>query len=203
MEIILATTNNHKKDEIQRILGKKFSIKTMKEKGINLDIEETGSTFEENAIIKARSLKEYFSDSIIIADDSGLEVDALNGQPGVFSARYAGLNANDDDNNKKLLEALKEISIPKRSARFVCVIAIIYPHGKECTIRGECEGKIVFDYKGKAGFGYDPLFMVEGSTKTFGEMNNDEKDSYSHRGKALQILKEVLTKEENIYKAGK
>lgn len=193
MKIVIATGNKHKKEEIESYLGEGFNISTMKEVGFDLDIEETGTTFEENALIKARSLKKYTSEAII-ADDSGLEVDFLDGQPGVYSARYAGEKATDQENNNKLLMELKDITMSYRQAKFVSVIAIIFPDGQEHLIRGECSGKIAFKPQGKDGFGYDPLFIVEDMEKTYAELTLSEKNKISHRGKALKKLKELLVK---------
>ncbi|MFZ7119362.1 MAG: XTP/dITP diphosphatase [Eubacteriaceae bacterium] len=191
MRIVLATNNNHKKDEIKSILGDDYDVLTMGEKEINIEIVEDGSSFEDNALIKARALKAY-SDDIIIADDSGLEVDALNGQPGIYSARYAGEKATYKDNNEKLLLELGTLPLEKRKARFVSVIAIILPNAKEFTVRGICDGIIAYDYMGEMGFGYDPLFIVENTGKTFAQMTSKEKNNISHRGRALKKLKELL-----------
>ncbi|MFZ7133670.1 MAG: XTP/dITP diphosphatase [Eubacteriales bacterium] len=191
MRIVIATGNDHKKEEIKEILGNQFEIVTMKEEGIQIEIEENGSSFEENALIKARSLIHYTHDHII-ADDSGLEVDYLGGQPGIYSARYAGAGATDNDNNTKLLAELNHVPISLRHAKFVCVIAMIFPDGREHIIKGECKGTIALEYNGSGGFGYDPLFIVDGVDKTFAQLTSQEKNRISHRGEALQQLKELL-----------
>ncbi len=195
MKIVIATGNAHKKEEICAFLGEGFEVVTMKEEGIEIEIVEDGITFEENALIKARALSEYTKD-VIIADDSGLSVDFLNGQPGVYSARYAGTDATDEKNNEKLLKELSELSIEERRATFVCVIAVIKPNGQEYILRGECKGFIGFEYKGDNGFGYDPLFIVEGTEKTFAQLSSEEKNLISHRAIALQKLNnsEILKK---------
>lgn len=197
MKIVIATGNEHKKDEIKAVLGSKFDLVTMKEEGIYLDIVEDGTSFEENALIKARALKEYTKD-MILADDSGLMVDALKGQPGVYSARYAGESATDEMNNEKLLFELKDLPMENRSAQFVCVMALILPNGEEFLFRGECKGYIDFTLNGQNGFGYDPLFIVDGLKKTFGELCAEEKNKISHRALALDKLKEMLMKNEEI-----
>lgn len=193
MKIVIATGNNHKKEEIEAFLGDKFTITTMSDEGIFVNIVEDGNSFEENAMIKARALKEYTKD-IIVADDSGLSVDVLEGRPGVYSARYAGEEANDDKNNEKLLEDLREYSKEERKATFICVVAVIFPDGQEQIVRGECRGSIGFEGMGENGFGYDPLFIVEGTDKTYAQMSSKEKNIISHRAKALKKLREILEK---------
>lgn len=188
MKIVIATGNAHKKEEIYDLLGNGFEVVTMKEEGINIDIVEDGVDFEENALIKARALTKYTKE-VIIADDSGLSVDVLNGQPGVYSARYAGIDATDEKNNSKLLKELDKWAIEERSATFVCVIAVIKPNGEEYLFRGECKGFIGFEYKGDHGFGYDPLFIVKGTEKTFAQLTSQEKNLISHRAIALQKLR--------------
>ncbi|MPW24927.1 XTP/dITP diphosphatase [Alkalibaculum sp. M08DMB] len=191
MKIIIATGNNHKKSEIKGVLGENFSLFTMKEVGINIEIIEDGITFEDNALIKARALRNHTKE-IIIADDSGLSVEALSGQPGVYSARYAGETATDEENNAKLLDELSKVPDKKRNATFVCVIAMIMPNGQEYVFRGECKGFIGFQYQGNGGFGYDPLFIVDGTEQTFAQMSTLDKNTISHRAKALAKLKEAL-----------
>jgi XTP/dITP diphosphohydrolase len=192
MKIVIATGNQHKKVEVGQILGKGlFDLSTMKDEGLYLDIVEDGATFEENALIKARIVKAHTLHAVL-ADDSGLEVDALNQAPGIYSARYAGEGATDDQNNEKLLEALKEVPMEDRTARFVCVIAFIDEDGREFLFRGECPGKITFVLKGSGGFGYDPLFLVEEAGKTYAQLTEDEKNAISHRAKALEKAKPQL-----------
>lgn len=191
MKILIATHNQKKKEELQRILlPLGIDIKTADELGIELsDVEETGTTFEENAILKARSGCEE-SGFPTISDDSGLCVDALDGTPGVYSARYAGEHGNDDKNISKLIEALKDVEGEDRIARFVCAACCAFPDGTQITVRGECEGRIALEKKGNGGFGYDPIFLV--GNKSFGEISADEKDKISHRSKALGALANEL-----------
>ncbi len=191
MDFLVATHNLKKREELQRIpspLG--IRVLTAEEAGINLsDVEETGATFEENAFLKADSgCRE--SGMPCIADDSGLEVDALNGAPGVYSARFAGEHGNDKKNNRLLLEKLQQVPMPQRTARFVSCVCCAFPDGRHFTVRGVCEGRIAFEEHGAGGFGYDPLFLV--GEKTFGELTAEEKDRVSHRGNALRQLAKEL-----------
>ena len=194
MDFIIATHNMKKRDELSRIL-KPVGVRALlaEEAGVDLtDVEETGTTFEENAFLKAQSgcLE---SGMPCIADDSGLAVDALDGAPGVFSARYSGEHGNDDKNNELLLENLKDVPMEQRTARFVSAVCCVFPDGRKITVRGECEGKIAFDLKGNGGFGYDPLFLPEKyEGKTMAQLTPEEKDSISHRGKALRLLSKKL-----------
>lgn len=191
MIFLIATHNQKKKKELERILKPLgIEIQTADEAGVNLsDVDETGTTFEENALLKARSGCEE-SGLPTIADDSGLCVDALNGEPGVYSARYAGEHGNDDKNIVKLLDELNGVNEEDRTARFVCAACCAFPDGSHITVRGECEGMIAYEKKGNGGFGYDPVFMV--GDKSFGEISSDEKDSLSHRSKALSALADEL-----------
>ena len=164
---------------------------------INIEVEEDGLTFEENAKKKAMEIYEYLlnkgeSNFIVLSDDSGLEVDCLNGAPGVYSARYAGEHGNDYNNNIKLLEEMKSFKGNERSARFVCVIAVVFEDGSVKSVRGEVEGTIIEELKTEGGFGYDPLFFYKGFNKTFGEATPEEKNAISHRGNALKKLREIL-----------
>lgn len=168
MDFLIATHNMKKRDELQRILSPLgVHVLTADEAGVDLtDVEETGTTFEENALLKARSgCKE--GKMPCIADDSGLCVDALDGAPGVYSARFAGEHGNDDKNNEKLLSLLSDVPPEKRTARFVSTVACVFPDGRELVVRGECEGKIGYEKRGENGFGYDPLFYV--GERTFAE----------------------------------
>lgn len=192
---VIATGNAHKMEEIGAIL-KDFhlQIKSMKDVDLGgLEIIEDGSTFEENALIKAKTVMEktgYMS----IADDSGLEVEYLDCQPGIYSARFAGEKATDQENNQKLLGLLKEVPLEGRRARFVCAIAVVMPTGENFTVRGEVYGVMGFEPKGKEGFGYDPLFMPRGyDGLSFGEIGLEEKNKISHRANALQKMKKELT----------
>ena len=190
MEIIIATGNAGKVREFKRMLEPLgYTVFSQKEKGISVDVEETGGTFAENALIKARAVWEQ-AHTAVIADDSGLCVDALDGRPGVYSARYAGEDATDADRNRKLLAELE--GVEDRSAHFTCAIAYISPDGKERVFEGICPGKIGFEPKGSDGFGYDPLFYWE--DKTFGEMYAEEKDAVSHRGRANRMLEAYLSR---------
>ncbi len=191
MDFLIATHNMKKRDELQRILSPLgVHVLTADEAGVDLtDVEETGATFEENALLKARSgCKE--GKMPCIADDSGLCVDALDGAPGVYSARFAGEHGNDDKNNEKLLSLLSDVPPEKRTARFVSTVACVFPDGRELVVRGECEGKIGYEKRGENGFGYDPLFYV--GERTFAEFTPEEKDAVSHRGNALRALTEAL-----------
>ena len=191
MDFLIATHNMKKRDELQRILSPLgVHVLTADEAGVDLtDVEETGTTFEENALLKARSgCKE--GKMPCIADDSGLCVDALDGAPGVYSARFAGEHGNDDKNNEKLLSLLSDVPSEKRTARFVSTVACVFPDGRELVVRGECEGKIGHEKRGENGFGYDPLFYV--GERTFAEFTPEEKDAVSHRGNALRALVKAL-----------
>lgn len=191
MKILIATHNKHKLTEMARILSPMgYEVVTDTDIGIVLtDVEETGTTFMENARIKAESgCKE--SGLICIADDSGLCVDALGGEPGVYSARYSGVHGDDEGNIVKLLENLDGVADEKRTAYFACAICVSFPDGKEITAEGKCHGKIGYEKKGENGFGYDPVFMV--GDKSLAEMSAEEKDAISHRGNALKVLEEKL-----------
>jgi XTP/dITP diphosphohydrolase len=159
----------------------------------NVEIVEDGLTFEENSEKKALEIMKLCG-KITIADDSGLMVDALGGEPGVYSSRYAGEEGNDLKNNQKLLEQLAEVKEEDRTARFVSVITMVFPQGEKIVARGECEGHIAFESRGEGGFGYDPLFVPVGYEKTFGQLSAEEKNRLSHRGAALQNLRNQLSK---------
>ena len=193
MDFILATNNIKKLEELQRILSPLgVNVLTAKSIGITLpEVEENGSTFEENAHIKARSACDI-THLPSIADDSGLCVDFLGGAPGIYSARFAGEHGNDEKNNDLLLEKLRDVPMEKRTAHYVCAVCCIFPDGREITVRGECPGFIGFERDGNAGFGYDPLFLVNG--RSFGRYSAEEKDKISPRGNALRLLKKELEK---------
>lgn len=197
-KFILASNNAHKVKEIKEILKDfNLNILSLNEAGIDIDVEEDGKTFEENSFKKANEIRKYLlskgeSDFIVMADDSGLEVDYLNGEPGVYSARYSGEHGNDTKNNEKLLRELENVPMEKRDAKFVCHITLINSDGRELNVRGEVKGKILESLNGSGGFGYDPLFYYEDCDKTFGEMSAEEKNKISHRGKALEKLKERI-----------
>ncbi len=190
---ILASSNQHKLEEIQSMLKDfDYELKTMREVGLgDMEIIEDGDTFEANSLIKAKAVQKERG-GITIADDSGLSVDCLNGAPGVFSARYAGEPCNDANNNKKLLEALKDVPEAQRTARFVTVITMLFENGEAIVVRGEVEGLILKQARGNNGFGYDPLFYVPSKDKTFAELTMAEKNELSHRGNALQKLRAIL-----------
>lgn len=193
MDFILATNNMKKLAEMQRILSPLgINVVTAKMLGITLeDVEEDGEIFEDNAKLKARAAcKETGLPAI--ADDSGLCVDYLDGAPGVYSARFAGEHGNDEKNNDLLLEKLDGVPMEKRGAHYVCAICCTFPDGREIVVRGECHGKIGFERDGHEGFGYDPLFLVDG--KSFGRYTAEEKDKISHRGNALRLLAAELEK---------
>jgi len=195
IKLLVATTNPGKFAEVKDFLRQlPLEVLSLSDLATSPKIIEDGATFEENALKKARSLAEY-SGYLTLADDSGLEVDALNGAPGIYSARYCGEEGNDKKNNEKLMHELREISEEKRTGRFVCALALCAPksHGmKEWTVRDSCEGRISFELKGENGFGYDPLFFYPSLGKTFGEIDRAIKATVSHRGKALKKLAEML-----------
>lgn len=194
-EIVIATSNKHKLEEIKAILEDlDYDIYSLKD--VNLDgieIVEDGKTFEHNALIKAREIAKR-TNLIAIADDSGLEVDAIGKKPGIYSARFAGENATDYENRQKLLKSLQNVQMSKRTARFVSAVAVVFPDGKEFVVRGICEGKICFEEIGENGFGYDSIFMVDGYNKTFAQIPSYVKNSISHRAIALNNMKEELKK---------
>ena len=191
MVFAVATNNQKKLKEIQRILDS-FGItaKTLKELDINIEIEENGTTFEENAVIKAKAIAEICG-LPTISDDSGLEVDALNGAPGVYTARFAGEHATDDENIDKLLAEMEGVEKEKRTARFVSAVCLYMPDGRNTVCRGTCEGWIGWERIGDGGFGYDPVFMVD--EISYSQMSPEAKDAISHRGSALRQLKEKIS----------
>lgn len=193
MDFILATNNMKKLAEMQRILSPLgINVVTAKMLGKQLeDVEEDGKTFEDNAKLKARAACKEMN-MPAIADDSGLCVDYLNGAPGIFSARFAGEHGNDEKNNDLLLEKLDGVPLEKRTAHYVCAICCTFPDGREIVVRGECNGVIGFERDGHEGFGYDPLFLVDG--KAFGRYTAEEKDKISHRGNAFRLLTKELEK---------
>lgn len=193
MKFIIATNNPKKLKELERILNPLgINAVSAKDEGVSLDdVEETGTTFAENAFIKANSAFKR-TGLASVADDSGLCVDALNGRPGIYSARYAGENATDCDKNTKLLTELKDVSEMERTAHFTCAICCILPNGEKIEVEGICEGSIAFEPHGNGGFGYDPIFIY--GDKSYAELSPEEKDGVSHRGKALRKLKAELEK---------
>lgn len=195
--IILASNNKDKVKEVKEIL-KGYDIISMKEAGIDVDIEENGTTFEENALIKARAIMKLTC-QITMADDPGLEIDYLNKAPGVYSARFMGHDTSYDIKNKALIQKLEGVKGSDRSGRFVCAIAVCFPDGREIVKRGTMEGLIAEEIKGDNGFGYDPIVYLPEYGKTSGELAPEEKNKISHRGKALALIKEELDKSEELY----
>lgn len=197
-DIVFATNNEGKINEIRNIMADTGrQVMSMKEAGILVDPEENGSTYEENALIKARAAAGLVN-CIVMADDSGLEVDYLNKEPGIYSARYLGEDTSYRIKNQTIIDRLAGAAGEARSARFVCAIAAILPSGRELVTRAALEGRIGYEEKGSNGFGYDPIFYLPEYGKTTAELSEDEKNSISHRGKALQRMKEELEKHENI-----
>jgi len=196
MTFVLASHNKKKIKELEALLktltSKDMTILSLDDIGFSGDIDETGTTFEENAMIKASvpASMGYYG----IADDSGLEVDVLDGAPGVYSARYSGENATDELNNQKLMNELKDVPYEKRTGRFVCVMAIASPDGEKSsfTVRGECDGMIIDSPRGENGFGYDPYFYYEPMEMTFAELSAEQKNSCSHRAVAVKLLVEEM-----------
>lgn len=193
--IIFATGNAGKMREIREILADfGGEILSMKEAGISTDAEENGASYEENALIKARSVAEKAGDAVVLADDSGLEIDALGGEPGIYSARYLGEDTSYRVKNTNLIERLAGVPEEKRTARFVCAIAAVLPDGRELVTKAAVEGRIGYEEKGEGGFGYDPIFYVPEFGRTTAELSEEEKNQISHRGKALRLMKEELRK---------
>ena len=192
-KLIVASNNQHKIEEIKEML-KEFNLDviSLKEAGIDIDVEENGTTFAENAHIKAYEIFKIVKDAMVLADDSGLMVEALNGEPGVYSARYAGEHGNDKKNNEKLLSKLKKFKFEDRKAKFVCAMELIIDEARTIAVQGEVKGYILEEQRGENGFGYDPLFYVPEYKKTTAEMTPEEKNSISHRGKALKNLKKSI-----------
>ncbi|OUP49496.1 XTP/dITP diphosphatase [Lachnoclostridium sp. An181] len=191
--IVFATGNENKMKEIKMILSDLgMEIVSMKEAGVNADIVEDGSTFEDNAMIKASEIAKYLPNDIILADDSGLEIDYLNKEPGIYSARYMGEDTSYDIKNKALLERMDGVPDEKRSARFVCAIAAVLPDGTKEVVRGTIEGRIGYEIAGENGFGYDPIFYVPEYQCTTAQMDPEMKNRLSHRGNALRLMRKVL-----------
>lgn len=196
MKIVFATSNEGKLKEIRSILGEYgFQIVSMKEMGVNPNIEENGATFEDNAIIKAKTVMEAVGE-VVMADDSGLEVDYINKEPGIYSARYMGEDTPQAEKNKSIIDRLQNAEDNERKARFVCAIACVFPDGRILTTRGEVEGLIAYEEKGNNGFGYDPIMYLPEFGVTMAEMTSDQKNKISHRFKALRLMGEQIR--ENI-----
>lgn len=194
--LIFATGNEHKMIEIREILGElPVEILSMKEAGIKADIVENGNTFEENALIKAKEVCKLAGE-MVLADDSGLEIDYLNGEPGIYSARYMGEDTSYRIKNQNLIDRLEGVPDEKRTARFVCAIAAAFPDGRSFVVRGTIEGIIGYEERGTNGFGYDPIFYLPERGVSTAEIPPEEKNSISHRGNALRKMKELLEREE-------
>lgn len=190
MKLIIASNNAHKIYEIKKILSGKFDeIISLREAGISHETVEDGTTFMENAMKKAREIAELSGDCAL-ADDSGICVDALDGAPGIYSARFSGEHGNDEENNRLLLEKIQHA--PDRSAHYTCAMALVYPCGKSVTAEGYMYGEITNCPRGDRGFGYDPLFVPTGESRTVAEMTDEEKNAISHRANALNLLLEKL-----------
>lgn len=191
-KIVFATGNKDKMREIREIMADcEVEIFSMKEAGIDVDIVENGTTFEENALIKAKAIAEH-TDAIVLADDSGLEIDALNKEPGIYSARYMGEDTSYTVKNRNLIERLEGVPKEQRTARFVCAIAAVLPGGKELVIRQTMEGYIGYEPEGENGFGYDPIFFLEEYGCSSAALSREQKNAISHRGKALRAMRDML-----------
>ena len=204
MRIVFATGNKDKMREIRKILGSlDAEILSMKEAGVDVDVEENGNTFSENARIKATEIyrilqekePEAAGSTVVLADDSGLEVDYLGGEPGIYSARYLGKDTPYSEKNSIIIDRLKDAKDEERSARFVCAIAACLPGGKALDTLGKMEGRIAYEIAGENGFGYDPIFFLPEYNKTSAELTEDEKNAISHRGKALREMEKLLSSE--------
>ena len=194
-KIIFATGNENKMKEIRMILADLgMPILSMKEAGIDVDVVEDGTTFEENALIKAKAIAELTENCIVLADDSGLEIDYLNKEPGIYSARYAGVDTSYDIKNNLLLERLQGVPDEKRTARFVCAVAATFPDGSTEVVRGTIEGIIGYEIAGKNGFGYDPIFYLPEYGCTTAELSPEKKNELSHRGNALREMRKIMEK---------
>lgn len=192
MKIVIATGNTGKMKEIKSIFNNsEYDVVSMKEAGVSAEIEENGATFEENALIKARAIAKLCG-CVVLADDSGLEVDYLNKEPGIYSARYLGEDTPYSIKNANIIERLTDVEFEKRTARFVCAVAAVYPEGRELVVRETMEGYIGYEEKGSNGFGYDPIFFLKEFQKTSAEISLEEKNQISHRGKAFRAMKAMM-----------
>ncbi len=192
-KIIFATGNENKMKEIRMILADLgMPILSMKEAGIAVDVEENGTTFEENALIKATEIAKMTENCIVLADDSGLEIDYLNKEPGIYSARYAGVDTSYDIKNQMLLDRLAGVPDEKRTARFVCAVAAAFPDGSTEVVRGTIEGIIGHEIAGENGFGYDPIFYLPEYGCTTAELSPEKKNELSHRGNALRAMRGIM-----------
>nr|WP_288556596.1 XTP/dITP diphosphatase [uncultured Mediterraneibacter sp.] len=195
--IVFATGNAHKMIEIRQILEDLgMPVISMKEAGVDPEIIEDGTTFEENALIKAREVAKLLPNDIVLADDSGLEVDVLNKEPGIYSARYAGENTSYEIKNQLILDRVKDVPEEKRTARFACAVAAVFPDGTEKVVRENMEGRIAYESAGANGFGYDPIFYLPEYGCTSAELSPEDKNAISHRGKALRAMRVVIEAKE-------
>ena len=198
--LILASNNKKKIKEMQEILKElNVEVKSLENENINIDVVEDGKTFEENAKKKAKEIYEFLlkrgdKNFIVLADDSGLTVEYLNGEPGIYSARYAGEHGNDKKNNEKLLKNLRGVHKENRGAKFICQLALFTERGEYFKVTGDVKGYIIEELHGEGGFGYDPLFFYEPLNKTFAQLTSEEKNQISHRGVALKELKKIIRK---------
>lgn len=196
MKLIIASNNAHKIAEIKAILGSHYEeILSLREAGIEADVVEDADTFEGNALKKASEIFDMVQADAVLSDDSGLEVDALNGAPGVYSARYAGAGHDDRANNEKILANMKDVPEDKRTCRFVSAVALVRESKKPIVVRGTVEGRLLHAPQGDNGFGYDPLFFYEPLNKSFAELTSEEKNSVSHRKRAIEALGAELERE--------
>ena len=198
MRLIFATGNKGKMNEIREIMSDSVPVLSMAEAGVSTDVEEDGNSFMENSFIKARAVartckEKGIDDAIVLADDSGLVVDAPNGEPGIYSARYLGEDTPYSIKNAKIIERLNGVSDEDRTARFVCAIACVMPDGREYSAEATYEGAIGYEERGEHGFGYDPIFYLPDRGVYSAELDPDEKNRISHRGKALRMMKEILS----------
>jgi XTP/dITP diphosphohydrolase len=192
MKLIFATGNENKMREIRQIFGGfGFEIQSMKEAGIDIDIVEDGTSFQENALIKARAVHEA-SGALVLADDSGLEIDALGKEPGIYSARYLGEDTSYDVKNANLIDRVKDVPEDRRGARFICAVAAVLPDGRSLVQTGVMEGRVAYAPAGENGFGYDPIFFLPQYGKTSAEISPEQKNAISHRGQALRMMKMAL-----------
>ncbi len=199
-KLIFATGNRDKMNEIRDIMDDLgFEVTSMREEGIESDPDETGTTFEENAMIKARAVHEICVErgieAIVLSDDSGLEIDCLNGEPGIYSARYLGRDTTYAEKNANLIDRVDKTGDKDRTARFVCAVAAVFPDGREFVVRGTIEGSVAHQASGNKGFGYDPIFYVKELGCTTADIPEEHKNRISHRGVALRMMKEILLKE--------
>lgn len=196
MKLIIASNNAHKVTEIKAILGDYYQeIQSLRDAGIEIDVEEDADTFEGNALKKASEIFGAVDADAVLSDDSGLEVDALGGAPGVYSARYAGDGHDDAANNAKILDNMKDVPVEKRTCRFVSAVALVRKDKQPIVVRGAVDGRLLYAPQGENGFGYDPLFFYEPFNKSFAELTPDEKNTVSHRKRALEALRALLEQE--------